>query len=121
MWVRIPPAAPLPPILDIECRAAPPDVSLYMDPRGVGGAYGLCVHRTEPLAEETRSSESGAGRYRWPRANERRDRARPHRAGGARRDARARARLFRPALPVGAAAAGPRPSRRRRADDREPR
>jgi hypothetical protein len=39
MWVRIPPAAPLPPILDIECRATPPDESLCLDPRDVGGAY----------------------------------------------------------------------------------
>ncbi len=39
MWVRIPPAAPLPPILDIECRATPPDISSYMDPRDVGGPY----------------------------------------------------------------------------------
>jgi hypothetical protein len=39
VWVRIPPAAPIPDILDIECRASPPDVSLCMDPRDVGGAY----------------------------------------------------------------------------------
>jgi hypothetical protein len=39
VWVRIPPAAPLPPILDIECRSSPPDISLCMDPRDVGGAY----------------------------------------------------------------------------------
>jgi phosphotriesterase-related protein len=39
VWVRIPPAAPLPPILEIECHASPPDVSLCMDPRDLGGAY----------------------------------------------------------------------------------
>ena len=39
MWVRIPPAAPLPALLEIECLASPPDVSLCMDPRDVGGPY----------------------------------------------------------------------------------
>jgi hypothetical protein len=40
MWVRIPPAAPTPAILDIDCRAAPPDLSLCLDRRDLdGGAY----------------------------------------------------------------------------------
>ena len=39
MWVRIPPAAPLPGVLEIECLASPPDVSLCMDPQDVGAAY----------------------------------------------------------------------------------
>ena len=39
VWVRIPPAAPTPPILDIDCRAAPPDMTLCLDRQDVGAPY----------------------------------------------------------------------------------
>lgn len=40
VWVRIPPAAPVPGLLDIECRASPPEVTLCLDHRDIDpGAY----------------------------------------------------------------------------------
>ena len=39
VWVQIPPAAPIPPVLEIDCRAAPPDVSLCLDRQDIGDAY----------------------------------------------------------------------------------
>ncbi len=39
MWVRIPPAVPIPDVLDIECIASPPDVTLCADRRALGDAY----------------------------------------------------------------------------------
>jgi hypothetical protein len=39
MWVRIPPAAPVPAILEFDCVATPPDLSLCADRRDLGPAY----------------------------------------------------------------------------------
>lgn len=39
VWVRIPPAAPAPEVLDFDCRASPPDITLCIDRRDVGAAY----------------------------------------------------------------------------------
>jgi hypothetical protein len=39
VWVRIPPAAPIPDILDVDCQAAPVDVALCLDPQSLGAAY----------------------------------------------------------------------------------
>jgi hypothetical protein len=39
VWVRIPPAAPVPHILEFDCRASPPDLALCVDRRDVGPSY----------------------------------------------------------------------------------
>src|SRR5688500_4984750 len=39
MWVRLPPAAPLPHALDIDCIASPPDATLCADRRALSDAY----------------------------------------------------------------------------------
>ena len=39
MWVRLPPAAPIPAVLDIDCLASPSDVTLCADPRALNDAY----------------------------------------------------------------------------------
>lgn len=39
MWVRLPPAAPVPFVLDFDCQAMPPDVTLCADRRDLGDAY----------------------------------------------------------------------------------
>ena len=39
VWVRIPPAAPVPEILEFDCRASPPDVTLCADRRDLGETY----------------------------------------------------------------------------------
>ena len=39
VWVRIPPAAPVPDLLEFDCRASPPDVTLCVDRRDIGASY----------------------------------------------------------------------------------
>ena len=39
MWVRIPPAAPVPEFLEFVCRAMPPDFGLCADRQGLGEPY----------------------------------------------------------------------------------
>jgi hypothetical protein len=39
MWVRIPPAAPVPDLLEFDCRASPPDFTLCSDRRDIGASY----------------------------------------------------------------------------------
>jgi hypothetical protein len=39
MWVRIPPAAPFPELLEFDCRAMPPELDLCADRQGMREAY----------------------------------------------------------------------------------
>jgi hypothetical protein len=39
VWVRIPPAAPIAAILDIDCRATPTDLSLCLDRQNIAGPH----------------------------------------------------------------------------------
>jgi hypothetical protein len=40
LWVRVPPAVPIPASTDLQCRAVPPDSLACVDEQGLGPAYG---------------------------------------------------------------------------------